>query len=115
MHATTRRLLSLFPMVAPRCSSRYVPVSYLDGASCLLPAHVFAEREILSLPRPTFASDPVLTPAESRVLAHLLRGLCNKEIAGELNRAEATVKNQVASILHKYGVPSRARLMAVLR
>lgn len=66
-------------------------------------------------PRSSRFSAPVLTPAETRVLAYLLSGLCNKEIASELNRAEATVKNQVASILRKHGVPSRTRLMAVLR
>jgi DNA-binding NarL/FixJ family response regulator len=45
----------------------------------------------------------------------LLRGLSNKEIASELGRAEPTVKNQVASILRKHRVPSRARLLALHR
>ena len=56
-----------------------------------------------------------LTPAEQRVLAMVQLGLSNKEIASTLNRAEPTIKNQVASCLRKFGVPSRARLMALLR
>ncbi|MBI5423133.1 MAG: response regulator transcription factor [Opitutae bacterium] len=38
----------------------------------------------------------------------LLPGLSNKEIAHELGRTEATIKNQVALILRKHRVPSRA-------
>jgi DNA-binding CsgD family transcriptional regulator len=34
---------------------------------------------------------------------------------GALGRAEPTIKNQVASCLRMFGVPSRARLMALLR
>jgi DNA-binding NarL/FixJ family response regulator len=56
-----------------------------------------------------------LTPAEQRVLHMVQLGLSNKEIASALGRAEPTIKNQVASCLRKFGVPSRARLMALLR
>ncbi len=58
---------------------------------------------------------PALTPAEQDVLTHLLSGFSNKEIASALNKAEPTVKHQVSSILHKHRVPSRARLIAMLR
>lgn len=54
----------------------------------------------------------MLTPAERRVLALLLTGLSNKEIASELCRAEPTIKNQVSSILRKTGLQSRCRLLA---
>lgn len=57
----------------------------------------------------------VLTPAEKRVLRLVQLGLSNKEIASALGRAEPTIKNQVSSCLRKFGVPSRARLMALLR
>ncbi|MBX3737839.1 MAG: helix-turn-helix transcriptional regulator [Candidatus Didemnitutus sp.] len=56
-----------------------------------------------------------LTPAEQRVLHFVQLGLSNKEIASALGRAEHTIKNQVAACLRKFGVPSRARLMALLR
>jgi|GEM_PF-3593725 len=56
-----------------------------------------------------------LTQAESRVLFLLQQGLSNKEISSVLGRAEPTIKNQVSACLKKYRVPSRHRLMAVLR
>jgi DNA-binding NarL/FixJ family response regulator len=56
-----------------------------------------------------------LTPAEQALFSHLLAGLSNKEIAAAHDKAEATVKHQVSSILQKHGVPSRARLIAQAR
>jgi DNA-binding NarL/FixJ family response regulator len=100
-------------MVASR-SSRFVPASFLFGASCLLPMRQEPPPADPTA-RTTVALDPDLTPAEQRVCELLLTGLSNKEIASELGRAEATIKNQVASILRKHGVPSRARLLALRR
>jgi DNA-binding NarL/FixJ family response regulator len=54
-----------------------------------------------------------LTPAERLVAVLVRQGLSNKEIADSLGKATCTVKAQVASILHKYGVPSRTRLLAL--
>lgn len=56
-----------------------------------------------------------LSPAERAVTAHLCRGLSNREIAAVLGKSPATVKNQVATILGKIGVPTRTRLIALLR
>jgi DNA-binding NarL/FixJ family response regulator len=107
---------AFFAMVAER-SSRYVPLSFLLGASCLLPEPtsrgMTAELPVTSTGARTNAAD--LTPAEQRVCDLILRGLSNKEIASELGRAEPTIKNQVAAILRKHGVPSRARLLALHR
>jgi len=100
-------------MVASR-SSRFVPSSLLFGASCLLPERREAPLETSRI-RPAGRTDSALTPAEQRVCELLLTGQSNKEIASELGRAEATIKNQVASILRKHGVPSRARLLALRR
>lgn len=97
-------------MVAERSRSHFVPFSFLAGASCLLPE----ARPQAPLPA-RLASDAELTAAERRVCGLLLRGLSNKEIASELGRAEPTIKNQVASVLRKHRVPSRARLLALLR
>lgn len=99
-------------MVASR-SSRFVPSSLLFGASCLLPERRAAPLEVSRI-RPA-GGDSALTPAEQRVCELLLTGLSNKEIANELGRAEATIKNQVAAILRKHRVPSRARLLALRR
>ncbi len=102
-------------MVAARPRSGFVPVSLLLGASCALPAPVRdSAPPAVGAPRPSAVATP-LTAAEARVCELMLRGLANKEIAAELGRAEATIKNQVASILRKHGVPSRARLLALLR
>lgn len=56
----------------------------------------------------------VLTAAERLVAVHVKVGLSNKEVAAALGKTEPTVKNQVGSILGKLGVPSRARLIALL-
>lgn len=64
---------------------------------------------------PNFPSElQTLTDAEWRVICHLKLGMSNKEIASAVERSEATVKNQVASVLHKLCVPTRARLIALL-
>lgn len=77
----------------------HVPLSYLLGASCLLPAE-------------NNRTEEGLTPAERRVLPLICAGCSNKEISSALGRAEATVKHQVSSILRKTRQPSRARLIA---
>jgi len=56
-----------------------------------------------------------LSPAERLVAVHVAEGLSNREIAVALGKSVATVKNQVSAILAKFHVPSRARLIAVLR
>lgn len=104
-----------------------VPASFLSYASCLLPEPA-PRREapaprlggrLHALPGLNTEAEGVLrgplTPAEKRVLDLVLAGLADKEIASVLDRAVPTVKHQVSSILQKYRVPSRARLMAVLR
>ncbi|MDP1578805.1 MAG: LuxR C-terminal-related transcriptional regulator [Candidatus Didemnitutus sp.] len=55
-----------------------------------------------------------LTPCERIVALHLKFGLSNKEISSRLHKCEPTVKNQVAALLRKLGVPSRTRLVALL-
>ena len=56
-----------------------------------------------------------LSPAEEVVCAQVRQGLSNREIAVILGKSERTVKNQVSAILAKCGVPTRARLIALLR
>ena len=112
-------------MVARSSRAVLVPFTLLEGASCLLP-----ERRRVRLPLPPSApvgsgrlvpavrpasAAPALTAAELRVCELMLEGLANKEIAAALDRAEATIKNQVAAVLRKHGVPSRMRLMALYR
>ena len=54
----------------------------------------------------------LLTPAELRVTAAVLRGWDNKLIAGELGCAPATVKKHLQNIFDRLGVPSRTALVA---
>ncbi|HWB96007.1 MAG TPA: response regulator transcription factor [Bryobacteraceae bacterium] len=67
-----------------------------------LPAAV-ASALAAQIPRPN------LSPREMEVLALIVRGLGNKQIAFELHIAEHTVKNHVKNILSKLGVEDRTQ------
>ncbi|WP_415909514.1 response regulator transcription factor [Oleiharenicola sp. Vm1] len=56
-----------------------------------------------------------LTPAEAAVVAQVVRGLTNKEIARALRKSELTVKNQLAAVYRKLGVKRRLQLIAQFR
>lgn len=59
-------------------------------------------------------SGTTLTATERNLLRLLLTGLSNKEIAAHCHRSIRTVKTQITSIYRKYGVRSRARLLAMM-
>lgn len=52
---------------------------------------------------------PALTTRELEVLKRIVAGRSNKEIAGDLNISEATVKTHINSILSKLGVSDRTQ------
>jgi DNA-binding NarL/FixJ family response regulator len=52
-----------------------------------------------------------LTPQQMRVLQAVLEGKLNKQIAGELDLAEQTVKGHVSQILRKLGLYSRTQVV----
>lgn len=56
-----------------------------------------------------------LTPRQREVLALVVEGLSNREIAERLNLAEATVKVHITAILRAYGVNSRAKAIGAAR
>jgi two-component system, NarL family, nitrate/nitrite response regulator NarL len=59
-------------------------------------------------------SDPAslgLTPREFEVLAWVVLGKCNKEIARQLGIEEQTVKNNLRPIFQKFGVVRRTELL----
>jgi DNA-binding NarL/FixJ family response regulator len=58
------------------------------------------------------ALDPRLTRREDQVLRLIRDGLSNKEIAGKLNIAEATVKTHVHRLLEKLEASTRAQAAA---
>ena len=53
-----------------------------------------------------------LTPQEMQVLAAIVEGKTNREIANALFLSEGTVRNYVSSILSKLGVSNRAEAAA---
>ena len=55
------------------------------------------------------ATRPELTARELDVLALIVRGMGNKQIASELKIAEYTVKNHVKNVLSKLGVDDRTQ------
>jgi DNA-binding NarL/FixJ family response regulator len=67
---------------------------------------------VMSLPSPEDAG-PVLTSAEREVRAALLRGETNAQIAAARHTSVRTVANQVASLMRKLSVGSRAELAAL--
>jgi DNA-binding NarL/FixJ family response regulator len=58
--------------------------------------------------------DP-LTAREEEVLGHVVEGLCNKEIARQLDLAVGTVKSHLRAVYAKLDVKSRTHAVAVAR
>ncbi|SEL37663.1 response regulator [Streptacidiphilus jiangxiensis] len=58
------------------------------------------------------APGPTLTPRELDILAHLSKGLGNREIAQALFISEATVKTHLVRVYAKLGVDTRAAAVA---
>jgi DNA-binding CsgD family transcriptional regulator len=58
------------------------------------------------------APDLGLTPREQEVLAHLVAGRTDKEIAAALGLAATTASKHVSAILGKFGVKSRGAAVA---
>ena len=56
-----------------------------------------------------------LTPAERELVSFVREGWSNKEIAARLDKSIRTVKTQLTSVYKKFCVPSRTRLLALLR
>lgn len=62
---------------------------------------------------PTGTHDVLLTHRERLVLTQLARGRSTEEIAAELMLSQATVRNYIKNLLHKFNVRSRRELLAV--
>ncbi|WP_179504984.1 MULTISPECIES: response regulator transcription factor [unclassified Sphingomonas] len=56
-----------------------------------------------------------LTPTQGRILDGVQRGLMNKQIAYELGLTEATIKYHLTGLFRKFGVQTRAQLLAAMR
>jgi DNA-binding CsgD family transcriptional regulator len=56
-----------------------------------------------------------LTPSEREIALLICEGCSNAEIARRLKKSLLTIKKQATSVFSKLGVPSRARVIALLR
>jgi NarL family two-component system response regulator LiaR len=95
-------------------------VSGSDLAAAIRAAHAgrstLAAEAIEALTHPTASEsgpEPDLTSRERDVLAWLVKGLTNPEIAGRLGISRATVKVHISNILSKLGVANRAEAIAL--
>lgn len=64
---------------------------------------------VLTSTQPAATIDSPLTRRESEVLAHVVRGQTNRQIAGELGISYETVKEHVQHIIHKLGLSDRTQ------
>jgi len=72
------------------------------------------ELAVFSFPLPPPTLPESLSAAERDVAIAVLEGLSNSEIAASRGTSARTVANQVASLLRKLGVRSRAEAVAAL-
>ncbi len=80
------------------------------------PAAVSVPPPSLSPPPPRVAPEKLatLTPRERDIVQRLAGGATNKELAGELDISERTVKGHLSNIFMKLGVPDRLKLVLYL-
>ena len=71
----------------------------------------FHRRLVLS--RGIVAGQSPCTPAERKILGLLLTGMSEKEIAVALELGIGTIHSRITTIYRKFGVRSRAELMAL--
>jgi DNA-binding NarL/FixJ family response regulator len=57
---------------------------------------------------------PTLTPREREVLAHVIAGRMNKQIAGDLGTVEKTIKVHRSRMMQKLGVRAVADLVRMV-
>lgn len=108
----------------PTIPDRLAAVSAVNASAGLLATPGFlVVLEDRSLERQPSARVPlekqrllwVLTPSEREVALLICEGCSNAEVARRLKKSPLTTKKQLTSIFAKLKVPSRGRLMALLR
>lgn len=111
-------------LVAPAADPIDVREAFAAGADGLVleamlelslgPAIIAVSSDQLVLPRVGRAhiAGPVLSTREKQVLALVVLGLANAEIAQKLHVAETTVKSHLSSAFRKLGVRSRSEASA---
>ncbi len=82
-------------------------------AEGLLAVDASLSEAVIRRPPPEAALVEPLTPRENEVMALLVEGLSNREIAGRLGISEHTAKFHVNAILGKLGAQSRGEAVAL--
>jgi len=115
------RIISTMPHDTPSSMLRRALRAGADGIVldgqldlALVPTARAVAAEQLSVPRAMRLqiAPPPLSFREKQILDLIVRGLTNREIAGELFIAESTVKTNLSSIFTKLGAHSRSEVVA---
>jgi DNA-binding CsgD family transcriptional regulator len=98
---------------APACALPHVPGERVNGRGPVGLAVELVDEDlaVFSWEVEPIAAEPELTAAEQDVLAHVVAGASNAEIARARATSIRTVANQVASLLRKLGAASRFDLI----
>jgi len=75
----------------------------------------FVAHMIEEIPVKRSAPRPDLTMRQQQLMAHVARGLTNKEIASQLNLSEFTVRNHIHRILKQVDASSRSEAVQTIR
>ena len=111
-------------LVHPDVAERIASVSAVNAAPGLLtrPGFLVVLEDRTSERRTAASVTPerqrllwMLTPSEREIALLICEGCSNQEIARRLTKSLLTIKKQATSVFAKLGVPSRARLMVLLR
>ena len=82
---------------------------FLHGVQSALQGEVVIPQALLDSGDGLKFQDFSLSPRQEKVLAHLVNGLTNREIAAALELSEETIKTHVSSILRYFGVQNRTQ------
>ena len=82
---------------------------FLHGVQRALQGEVVIPQALLESGGGLEFQDFSLSPRQEHVLAHLVNGLTNREIATTLALSEETIKTHVSSILRYFGVQNRTQ------
>ena len=109
-----------FALIADLCSANQDrrARSFAEAARVLyssIGAHGDERRLIERHPAIAGETDPVLSPAERRVVALMLEGCTNTEIGEQLYLSVKTVETHLGRVYRRFGVKSRTQLAAQLR
>lgn len=100
---SVQELRAIIALIAK--GGRHVPKAYRDTGQC--------ERTDMAaeFDHPKLAQ---LTPQQQRIMRLICRGKPNKQIAYELNLAEATVKAHITALLRRLGVRNRTQAVVLV-